>query len=75
MKTIKKINPGKKGTKKLVEEYGDKLICVRYLHDYEHNRKIKTAELIISEHPLPEKSTRIPQNKIMFLRVNYGKCL
>lgn len=31
-----------KGTKKLTEKYGDKLVCVRYRNDYERKRKVKT---------------------------------
>jgi hypothetical protein len=30
MKTRVKLKPGQKGTKKLVERYGDALVCVRY---------------------------------------------
>ena len=73
MKTIKKINPGKKGTKRLVEQYGDNLVCVRYRHDYERQRKIKTIELIIDEKPLNNKPSKIPMNKIMQLHVKYGE--
>ncbi len=68
MKTIKKINPGKKGTKKLIEEYGDKLVCVRYRHDPKNNRKLKTIEIIIDENPLSPTPARIPKNKIMLLK-------
>ena len=49
MKTLKKLIPGQPGTKKLFEEYGDKLFCVRYRYDSEHQRKIKTVEIIIEE--------------------------
>lgn len=55
VKTIRK--PGQKGTKKLVKEYGDKLICVRYRYDYQAKKKIKTAEIIIeSTDWVPEKN-------------------
>jgi len=73
MKTIKKINPGLKGTKRLVEQYGDKLVCVRYRHDYKQQRKIKTIELIIDESPLLDSPSKIPVNKIVQLRVKYGE--
>jgi len=45
VKTIRK--PGQKGTRKLLKEYGDKLICVRYRYDYQNKKKIKTAEIIV----------------------------
>jgi len=73
MKTIKKLHPGLKGTKKLVAEYGDKLVCVRYRHDYEHSRKVKTIELIVSESPLQKSTVTIPMTKIMKLEVKYGE--
>jgi len=62
-----------KGTKKLVQEYGDKLICVRYRYDYERKRKLKTIELIIDEGALVSNSSKIPMNKIMQLKVKYGE--
>ena len=62
-----------KGTKKLVEEYGDKLVCVRYRNDYERKRKVKTIEIIIDESPLSDNSSKIPLNKIMYLSVKYGE--
>jgi len=62
-----------KGTKKLVQEYGDKLICVRYRYDYERKRKLKTIELIIDEGALVYNSSKIPMNKIMQLKVKYGE--
>ena len=73
MKTTKKVKPGLKGTKRLVEQYGDKLVCVRYRDDFKNQRKIKTIELIIDERPLSENQSRIPANKIVQLKVNYGE--
>ncbi len=33
MKTQIHLKPGQKGTKRLVEKYGDALLCVRYRYD------------------------------------------
>ncbi|HEC28392.1 MAG TPA: hypothetical protein ENI65_02225 [Gammaproteobacteria bacterium] len=41
--------PGQKGTHKLVKQYGDKLVCVRYRYDYHKHKRYKTIELIIDE--------------------------
>ena len=49
MKTRTVIQPGKRGTKSLVKEYGSQLICVRYRYDYPNKKKYKTVELVISE--------------------------
>lgn len=43
--------PGANGTKKLVEQYGKRLVCVRYRYDSERGRRVKTVELIEEEAP------------------------
>ncbi len=49
MRTRLKLNPGQRGTKQLVEQYGDQLVCVRYRYDETCMRRYKTVELIIDE--------------------------
>nr|WP_044200520.1 hypothetical protein [Oscillochloris trichoides] len=39
--------PGQPGTKELVEQYGERLICVRYRYDERSKQRHKTIELII----------------------------
>ncbi len=51
LKTRLTLTPGANGTKKLLERYGDRLICVRYRYDSERRRRIKTVELIEEESP------------------------
>jgi hypothetical protein len=43
------LKPGQKGTKKLVAEYGERLVCVRYRYDEARRRRYKTVELIVEE--------------------------
>jgi hypothetical protein len=43
------LRPGQPGTKKLVAEYGARLVCVRYRYDTERRKRYKTIELIIDE--------------------------
>jgi len=63
MKIRTVLQPGKRGTKALVKEYGSQLICVRYRYDYVRKKKYKTIELIINEEdwqpppPHPEEET------------------
>lgn len=52
MKTYAHLKPGQKGTRRLTEQYGDRLICVRYRFDEERGVKLKTVELIVDERPL-----------------------
>ena len=51
MRVKLKLKPGVRGTKKLVAEYGDKLICVRYRYDEKRRRRLKTVETIIEDVP------------------------
>jgi len=71
MKTLKKLILGQPGTKKLFEEYGDKLFCVRYRYDSKHQRKIKTVEIIIEEGSWEPNSHKIPGNKLVHIQIDY----
>ena len=52
MITRLKLKPGQKGTKALVEKYGDALVCVRYRYDEARRTRIKTVELIVERKEL-----------------------
>jgi hypothetical protein len=69
----RKLQPGQAGTRKLLAAYGDKLVCVRYRYDAANKRRIKTVELVIEEAPWEPKSSQIPSNQIMHLRIKYGE--
>jgi hypothetical protein len=69
----KKLQPGQAGTRKLLAEYGEKLVCVRYRYDAANKRRIKTAELIIEETPWEPRPAKIVSNEIMHLRIKYGE--
>ena len=45
------LRPGQAGTRKLQERYGERLVCVRYLHDSARQRRLKVVELVIEERP------------------------
>ena len=55
-----KLKPGQKGTKALVEKYGDDFVCVRYRYDEARRTRIKTVELILERKQLPPSA----KNKI-----------
>ena len=65
--------PGQPGAKKLIEKYGDNLVCVRYRYDIERRRRIKTVEIIVEEGPVRTNARKIPQNKIMYIRIAYNE--
>jgi hypothetical protein len=53
------LQPGQKGTKKLRDQYGDRLVGVRYCYDAVRRRRLKTGELIVDEVPWrPECAAR-----------------
>jgi hypothetical protein len=45
MRTLLHLKPGKKGTKQLLTQYGDRLVCVRYRYDAQRKKRFKTVEL------------------------------
>ena len=51
MKAHKHLKPGENGTLRLVERFGDNLLCVRYRYDAIRDMRIKTAEIIVDERP------------------------
>lgn len=64
--TTKRLLPGVPGTKRLLECYGDSLVCVRYRHSAESNQRYTTVELLVD--------TRIDQRpKDAWLRIGYGE--
>ena len=49
METRTTLRPGDRGTRKLVERYGKRLVCVRYRYDPVTQRRYTTVELIVAE--------------------------
>jgi len=62
------LRPGQRGTRRLVAEHGDRLVCVRYRYDVRVRRRYKTIELIVSEGPW-EPPAGLP----VLVRVEWGE--
>jgi len=63
---------GQRGTKKLVKEYGDRRLCVRYRYDEARARRLKTVELVVEETPWwPEGRRAARREEIVSLRVKW----
>jgi hypothetical protein len=45
------LRPGDNGTKKLLQKYGDRLVCVRYRYDASGGMRYKTVELVEEVYP------------------------
>ena len=68
MDVVKTLKPGKNGTKRLVDLYGDDLVAVRYRLDPLQQISYTTIELIIERKPAPSKginrtAQRLYQNR------------
>ena len=61
--------PGQPGTKRLVAEYGAKLVCVRYRYDEVQGRRLKTVELIVEETPYAPTTVSYQPQSLIGLQV------
>lgn len=64
--------PGQNGTKLLLKEYGDQLVCVRYRYDKARQKRLKTVELIIDERDWIPGVT-IPTDKLVGVKIGFGE--
>ncbi len=64
LRTVRTMAAGIPGTKKLVHEYGDNFICLRYKVDTETNMRYKTVEVIIDEYPVKLSATWVRRRGI-----------
>jgi hypothetical protein len=71
--TRKTLLSGQPGTKKWKAKYGENLVCVRYKYDTVRKIKIKTVELKVDEEPWEINRGKIPANKIVGIKVEYGE--
>ncbi|MCW8956955.1 MAG: hypothetical protein OQL09_08735, partial [Gammaproteobacteria bacterium] len=55
----KTLHPGDMGTKRLLAQYGDQLVCVRYRIDKLSQKRFTTVELIVDEKPFIAHRTLI----------------
>ncbi len=71
--TGRKLTAGMPGTKKLVEKFGEKLLCVRYKYDPGKKIKYKTVELIIDKGFWDPDENLIKRRRKVFLKINYSE--
>ena len=63
---------GQKGTKQLLAQYGDRLICVRYRYDAQRKKRLKTVELLVAERDWEPPPPRFAHDQIVGLRVAFA---
>ncbi len=56
------LQPGQKGTKRLIDKYGDRLACARYRLDLESGRRCTTVEPIEEQTDFQTRPQAAPSN-------------
>lgn len=69
MKTRLILKAGQRGTKNLVEKYGDALLCVRFRYDSKLRQRLKTVELIVERTEWTPPRPRYNADSIVPLRI------
>ena len=67
------LKPGQKGTKQLLAQYGDRLICVRYRYDAQRKKRFKTVEIIVAEREWEPPAPRVTADTIVGVRVGFAE--
>ena len=62
--------PGQNGTKQLLKQYGDQLVCVRYRYDKARQKRLKTIEIIVDEQDWIPGVT-FPVNKRVPIKIGF----
>jgi hypothetical protein len=73
MTTRLKLKPGEKGTKRLLEKYGDSLVCVRYRYDEASCTRLKTVEVIVEKKDWTPPPPRFAANELVPVRIAYAE--
>ena len=73
METRLTLKSGQKGTKRLIAQYGNRLVCVRYRYDAQKKKRYKTIELIVEEVDWQPTPKRPRGDKIVESKVNWGE--
>ncbi len=68
-----KLKPGQKGTKSLLEQYGDSLVCVRYRYDSTNLVRLKTVEIVVEKKPWTPPLSQIPDSLLVPVRIGFAE--
>ena len=72
MKTQTHLKPGQMGTKRLVERFGDSLLCVRYRYDENRGLRLKTVEIVVEEKAI-KNTARYLDGDVVTVIVSYAE--
>ena len=73
MRTRLHLKPGQRGTKLLLAQYGDRLVCVRYRYDAQRRKRFKTVELIVAERDGNPSARRFAADARVAVRVDFAE--
>jgi len=73
MQARRTLVPGQKGTKKFLDHYGEKLICVRYRYDEQQRKRVTTVEIIVEESAWIPPVNPIVEPVVVGLRVGINE--
>lgn len=73
MQTRRIIKPGEPGTKKLIAQFGDRILCVRYRYDEAREVRLKTVEIVVEEKPWKPDRSKISGRKVVSLGVDINE--
>ena len=68
---LRKLKPGQPGTKRLLEQYGEQLICVWYRYDAGTCKRVKTVEIVIEENEWLPPAQRFSADEVVWLRTGF----
>gem|GEM_PF-280819 len=65
------LKPGMNGTKALLREYGEQLVCVRYRYDKARHGRYKTVELVVANRTGCRRPD--PRQRCVYICISYGE--
>ena len=73
MRTRLHLKPGQRGTKQLLAQYGDRLVCVRYRYDAQRRKRFKTVETIVAERAWDPPAPRLANDTPVAVRLDFAE--
>src|SRR4028118_366734 len=73
LRTRLTLRPGPPCARELVEEYGARVVCVRYRYDDAEKKRYKTVELIVEEVDWVPRPRRLAATDMVHLQLRYSE--
>jgi hypothetical protein len=71
VKTRLILKPGQRGTKRLKDQYGDALLCVRFRYDAKKRQRLKTVELVVERTEWSPPAPRYAEEALVPLCITF----